>query len=225
MEIPFSLKHRLANQSVITGTAPEYPLAGIPDMINELKDWCGAKNDGVAVSYFFRQYALFISSQFELITQDGCYFSGPWQDLQFGRVQKFGYPLLETHADPALYIPIDTDKRFEAFRHVLLEQMEALIQAFRTHVKISPVILWENVLGSVLWFYANLEKRNPRRAAEDLEWLTDARNWQPIRKSYVHSLLGNSTLEQAVTRPLRKTCCLYKELPDFAVCTFCPAVK
>ncbi|AQQ54410.1 hypothetical protein [Planococcus lenghuensis] len=222
MELPFAFKHHLANQSVIVGKEAVQPLSGFPEIIEELKAWSGTETDGVAISYFFRQYALFITAQFDAIATSGLYFSGTWKDLQFSRIRKYGYPLLETHTDPALFVPVTQSDRFKAFHHILSEQTDAFIQEFRKHAKISPVILWENVLGSVLWFYANLEQRDPRRAAEDIEWLMDSGNWAPVRKSYLAAMVGNATLQQAVTQPLRRTCCLYKELPDFDTCTFCP---
>lgn len=222
MELPFTFKHHLANQSVITGKEPVQPLSGFPEIIEDLKEWSGTDTDGIAISYFFRQYALFVTAQFDAIANHNLYFSGTWKNLQFSRVRKYGYPLLETHADPAFFIPVEDTERFQAFHHILTEQTDSLMQEFRKHAKISPVILWENVLGSMLWFYANLEQRDPRRAAEDIEWLVNSENWAPIRKSYLAGLLGNASLQQAVTRPLRQTCCLYKELPDFETCAFCP---
>lgn len=222
MELPFTFKHYLANQAVIIGKEPIQPLSGFPDIIEDLKEWSGTETAGVAISYFFRQYALFVTAQFGAIANHNLYFSGTWQDLQFSRARKYGYPLLETHVDPALFIPVEGIDRFQAFHRILTDQIDSLIQEFRKYAKISPVILWENVLGSVLWFYANLEQRNPRRAAEDIDWLVNSENWAPVRKSYLAGLLGSASLQQAVTAPLRRTCCLYKELPDFEICTFCP---
>jgi ferric iron reductase protein FhuF len=146
-------------------------------------------------------------------------------ELQFERVHNYGFNLLQTHADSRSYTHFPASERFAAMHFVLIGQTEVLIQEFRKHVKISPIILWENVLGSLLWFYANLERSNPRRAAEDMEWLLEAVNWQPAKASYLHKLLGDASLSRAVSGPLRKTCCLYKELPGFDTCTFCPNPK
>lgn len=226
MMFPQQLKYALASQSVAVDRSPEQPLSGeINKRIEELKSWAGTDNPGVAVSYFFRQYALFVSAQFDLITHQNAYFACSWDELQFERVHNYGFNLLQIHADSRSYTHFPASERFTAMHFVLIGQTEVLIQEFRKHVKISPIILWENVLGSLLWFYANLERSNPRRAAEDMEWLLEAANWQPAKASYLHKLLGDASLSRAVSGPLRKTCCLYKELPGFATCTFCPNPK
>lgn len=222
MTFPPQLKYALAGHSVSVDRTPHNPLsADIELRIAELSEWSGSSVDGVAVSYFFRQYALFVSAQFDLLANHNSYFACSWQQLQFDRTCNYGYQLLQTHADSKNYTTITDGQRFVAM-HSILMQTEDLIQEFRKSVKISPITLWENVLGSVIWLYANLEKRNPRRAAEDMEWLMDPANWQPIKTSYLAKLLGNTSLEHAVSGPLRKTCCLYKELPQFDTCTFCP---
>ncbi|TAA73596.1 hypothetical protein [Planococcus salinarum] len=223
MAFPDQLKIMLAFQSVAVDRSPANPLArAVETRIEELMAWSGAENEGVAVSYFFRQYALFVSAQFQLLTYQNGYFECPAEDLAFNRVHNYGFNLLETHVSSSSFKKIEAGARFSAFHYILHEQTAALIEAFRSSVKISPIILWDNILGSVIWFYANLEQRDPRRAAEDLEWLMDAANWTPMRKSHFARLLGDTSLRQAVSGPLRKTCCLYKELPHFDTCTFCP---
>lgn len=217
------LKLTLATQSVAVDREPASPLSlDFESRIEELKDWSGTQNGGVAVSYFFRQYALFVSAQFHLLTYQDGYFDCSIEDLAFNRVHNYGYNLLETHVSSSHFKNIETHERFSAFHFILHNQTAELIEKFREHVKISPIILWENVLGSVVWFYANLEQYDPRRAAEDLEWLMDAKNWAPMRKSHLSRMLGDASLNTAVTSPLRTTCCLYKELPHFNTCTFCP---
>ncbi|HSJ37666.1 MAG TPA: hypothetical protein VK945_05575 [Planococcus sp. (in: firmicutes)] len=223
MVLPDQLKIMLASQSVAVDRSASNPLSfDTASRIEELKDWSGAQNGGVAVSYLFRQYALFVSVQFQLLTYHNGYFECPIEDLAFNRVHNYGFNLLEIHVSSLHFKKIDTNERFSAFHYILHEQTAALIEAFRSSVKISPIILWENILGSVIWVYANLEQRDPRRAAEDLEWLMDDANWTPMRKSHFAQLLGSASLRQAVSQPLRKTCCLYKELPHFDTCTFCP---
>ena len=223
MAFPNQLKIVLASQSIAVDREPGSPLASdIQLRIEELKRWSGSENAGVAVSYFFRQYALFVSAQFHLLTYHNGYFDCSVEDLSFNRVHNYGFNLLETHVASSTFREIKANERFLAFHTILHQQIAELIGAFRQYVKISPIILWENILGSLIWFYANLEQRDPRRAAEDLEWLLDAANWSPMRKSHLAHLLGDASLNQAVSRPLRKTCCLYKELPHFDTCTFCP---
>lgn len=223
MPFPNQLKITLASQSVAVDRTLSTPLSSDSQQrIEELKAWIGTTNDGVAASYFFRQYALFVSAQFHLLTYQNGYFKCSGEELAFNRVHNYGLNLLETHVSSAQFQPIDANERFAAFHYILHEQTATLIDSFRQYIKISPLILWDNILGSIIWFYANLEQQNPRRAAEDLEWLLDAANWAPMRKSHLARLLGNASLRQAISAPLRKTCCLYKELPHFDTCTFCP---
>ncbi|MDQ0428167.1 ferric iron reductase protein FhuF [Planomicrobium stackebrandtii] len=223
MTLPQQARYFLSSQSVAVDRIPQQPLSQhIPTMIEELKDWCGSDNAGVAVSYFFRQYALFVTAQFHLLHQHGGYFSLHWRELQFDRVHNYGLPLLETHADSTTFKKVMPNERFQAFHEILNRQVNELLNEFKKHIKISPITCWENVLGSVLWFYAGLETQNPRKTAKDLEWLLESNNWKPIKTSYLADLLGTASLEQAVSKPLRKTCCMYKEMPHFATCTFCP---
>nr|WP_249023503.1 hypothetical protein [Planococcus salinarum] len=154
----------LAFQSVAVDRSPANPLArAVETRIEELMAWSGAENEGVAVSYFFRQYALFVSAQFQLLTYQNGYFECPAEDLAFNRVHNYGFNLLETHVSSSSFKKIEAGARFSAFHYILHEQTAALIEAFRSSVKISPIILWDNILGSVIWFYANLEQRDPRR--------------------------------------------------------------
>ncbi|WP_422124128.1 IucA/IucC family C-terminal-domain containing protein [Planococcus sp. X10-3] len=223
MAFPDQLKIALASQSLAVDRPPATPLSSDIELrIEELKGWSGTQNSGVAVSYFFRQYALFVSAQFQLLTYHNGYFECPVEELAFNRVHNYGFNLLETHVSSSHFREVAANERFSAFHYILHEQTAKLIEAFQNHVKISPIILWENILGSVIWFYANLEQRDPRRAAADLEWLMNAANWAPMRRSHLAQLLGGRPLNRAVTGPLRKTCCLYKELPHFDTCTFCP---
>lgn len=223
MTIPQQAKYFLNSQSVAVDRIPLQPLSPhIPTMIEELKDWCGSDNAGVAVSYFFRQYALYVTAQFTMLHQHNGYFSVSWRELQFDRIHNYGLPLLETHAASTTFKAVLPSERFQAFHEILHKQVDDLLNEFKKHIKISPITCWENVLGSVLWFYAGLETRQPRLAAEDMEWLLDSENWKPIKTSYLAKLLGDASLGQAVSKPLRKTCCLYKEMPLFATCTFCP---
>ena len=216
-------RYALSNQSVAVDRPLQQPLSqNIPAMIEELKTWCGTDNAGVAVSFFFRQYSLFITAQFGLIHQHGGYFSVPWRELQFDRVHNYGLPLLQTHVKSSDFQMIAPHERHQAFHEILYRQVDELLTEFKKYIKISPITCWENVLGSVLWFYAGMESRDPRKAAEDMEWLLDSANWEPIKTSYMAKLLGDKPLQQAVSKPLRKTCCLYKELPSFDTCTFCP---
>lgn len=223
MAFPKQLKIMLATQSVAVDRIPLTPLSSDTESkIEELKDWSGTQNDGIAISYFFRQYALFVSAQFQLLTYQGGYFDCSIEDLAFNRVHNYGYNLLETHVSSSHFKNVEAHERFAAFHFILHDQTAELIEKFRHHIKISPIILWENILGSIVWFYANLEQYDPRRVAEDLEWLMDAANWAPMRKSYLSLMLGDASLNTAVSSPVRKTCCLYKELPHFGICTFCP---
>ncbi|ANU22287.1 hypothetical protein [Planococcus donghaensis] len=223
MTFPQQAKYGLSAQSVVVDRLPHHALSrDIPTMIEELKMWCDTDNAGVAVSYFFRQYALYITAQFSLLHQQNGYFDVDWRELQFDRVHNYGLPLLQTHVKATTFKLVPPDKRYQAFHDILYKQTDELVHEFKKYIKVSSITCWENILGSVLWYYASLEPRNPRLVAEDLEWLLQHENWNPIKTSYLARLLGNTSLQQAVSKPLRKTCCLYKEMPAFATCTFCP---
>lgn len=223
MQLPIAAKQALQMQSVIVDRIPSHPFSSNPEvLIEELKDWCGTENNGVAVSYFFRQIALFVTAQFSLIHQHGGYFKTPPEKLRYGRVHNYGLPLISFYVDSADFVEIPAGKRNDAFHYVLIGQTDALLKQLRLHAKIPPIMCWENVLGSLAWYYATLQHQHPRIAAEDIDWLMDDQNWEPLRKSQWRNFIGATPLERAVSGPMRKTCCLYKELPAFGTCTFCP---
>ncbi|MBT2583520.1 hypothetical protein [Planococcus sp. ISL-109] len=223
MNLPAEAKHALQMQTVIVDRPAALPFSAEPKpLVEELKEWCGTETNGVAVSYFFRQFALFVTAQFSLIHQHGGYFKTAPENLRFGRMQNYGLPLMSFHVDSADFIKVPKEQRGEAYHYILVDQTDALLQQLRAHAKISPITCWDNVLGSLIWHYATMQQHHPRLVAEDVEWLSDPANWQPLRTSYWHKLVGNVPLERAVSAPLRKTCCLYKELPPFGTCTFCP---
>lgn len=223
MHLPMTAKQALLMQSVIVDRRSAHPFSSNPErLIEELKDWCETENNGVAVSYFFRQIALFVTAQFTLIHQHGGYFKTSPENLRFGRMQNYGLPLISFHVDSADFVGVPAAHRSEAFRYVLIGQTNALLELLRRHAKVSPIMCWENILGSLAWYYATLQQQQPRVAAEDIEWLMDDRNWEPLRKSPWRNFIGTTPLERAVSGPMRKTCCLYKELPAFGTCTFCP---
>lgn len=223
MQLPMAAKQALQMQSVIVDRSPSHPFSSNSQiLIEELKDWCGTENNGVAVSYFFRQIALFVTAQFTLIHQHGGYFKTPPENLRFGRMHNYGLPLMSFHVESADFVEITAGQRNEAFRYVLIGQTSELLDQLRRHAKISPITCWENVLGSLAWYYATLQQQYPRIAAEDIDWLMDDLNWEPLRKSQWRNFIGTTPLERAVSGPMRKTCCLYKELSAFGTCTFCP---
>ena len=223
MLLPMSAKQALQMQSVIVDRLPAQSLSSNPEhLIEELKLWSGTENNGVAVSYFFRQFALFVTAQFSLIHQYGGYFKTAPENLRFGKMHNYGLPLISFHVDSADFVKIPAEQRSDAFHYVLIGQTAAMLEQLRRHAKISPITCWENVLGSLAWHYAILQRQHPRIAAADIEWLMDDRNWEPLRKSQWRNFIGTTPLDRAVSEPMRKTCCLYKELDAFDTCTFCP---
>lgn len=223
MHLPMAAKHSLQMQSVIVDRLPAHSLSSTPQLlIEELKEWCGTENNGVAVSYFFRQFALFVTAQFNLIHQYGGYFKTAPENLRFGKIHNYGLPLISFHVDAADFVEIPAEQRHQAFHYVLIGQTDALLQQLRRHARISSITCWENVLGSLAWHYATLQRQHPRTVAEDIDWLMDDHNWKPLRKSQWQTFIGTVPLERAVSEPMRKTCCLYKELESFETCTFCP---
>lgn len=223
MNLPAQAIHALQSNSVIVDRPPARPFSAQPQqLVEQLKDWCQTDTNGVAVSYFFRQFALFATAQFSLVHQHGGYFRTSPENMRFGHMHNYGLPLISFHVESADFVQVSKEQREEAYHYILIGQTEALLQQLRMHAKISPITCWENVLGSLIWYYASMQQHDPRLVAEDVEWLTDPVNWQPLRVSYWQKLVGNVPLERAVSAPLRKTCCLYKELPAFGTCTFCP---
>ena len=132
MTLSQQARYSLSSQSVAVDRLPQQPLSqDIPVLIEELKAWCETDNAGAAVSYFFRQYALFVTAQFSLIHQHRGYFSVHWRDLQFDRVHNYGLPLLQTHVNSSSFQTLDANERHQAFHEILHQQVDELVKEFK----------------------------------------------------------------------------------------------
>lgn len=181
-------------------------------------------NESVAISYFMRRFGMFIAMQLTQLAAYDEWWRGDDTHLQFGAIKEYGKVNVSTFTRDDDWDTIDDSNRQEAIR-TLLEESHVLIQQFRTVTAISPITLWENIFGFVLWqYYVLLE--NPATAEEaraDFEALKQDALWEGIaHQSRFATYLKGSEPKTLVNTTVRSTCCFSKDVPGLMQCGFCP---
>ena len=107
----------------------------------------------------------------------------------------------------------------------ILYKTSVIIQQLRKTTSISPLVLWENIFGYMLWNYYTLLE-NPAladRAFEDLDMLESPNVWRYFSdKSLFLNYTGGQSPSKLINVPVRKSCCFSKDIPGLMACGFCP---
>lgn len=181
-------------------------------------------NESVAISYFMRRFGMFIAMQLTQLASYDEGWRGDYTHLQFGAIKEYGKVNISTFTRDDDWDIVDDSNRKEVIR-TLLEESHALIQQFRTVTAISPITLWENIFGFLLWqYYVLLE--NPATADEaraDFEALKQDALWVGIaNQSRFATYLKGSEPKTLLNTEVRTTCCFSKDVPGLMQCGFCP---
>ncbi len=185
-------------------------------------------NPVVASSYFIRRYGMFIAMQFyNLASYDEVWIAEQSQ-LQFGVKEEFGKLAVSTFAHPSDWHNVSDKIRKDVIRMILKEQCDPVIRHIRTVTSISPLTLWENIFGFMLWQY-HVMLSNPatsNEAQHDLETLIDDALWVDIApRSLFATYLNGSHPSALINTQVRTTCCFSKDVPGLMQCGFCPLKK
>ncbi|WP_026023121.1 hypothetical protein [Paenisporosarcina sp. TG20] len=210
-------------------TPPAHPLF----TLNQLKDIdflgvvqaiTGIENKTVAASYLMRRYGMFASTQFLLLATYDEIWMGELDDLMFGANVEYGNKGISMYIDKNHYIDVECEVRATII-HKILKQTHSLLVEIRKHSSVSPMTLWENVFGFLLWHYGVLLE-NPSTAKQsriDLEILKSNETWKGIAsQSLFNTYLKGLEPAQLLNTPVRTTCCFSKDVPGLLKCGFCP---
>ncbi|MFF5997014.1 Fe-S oxidoreductase [Lysinibacillus sp. KU-BSD001] len=212
-------------------TRPLFTLANIQkdfyltDFRNLMMGITNAPTEAAAISHFSRRYGMFVAMQFYMLAAYDEVWDGNLKDIRFAVVEEYGIRTLGTFITANDFHYVDDDERERVIANILYKQCFEIIQQLRKTTTISPLTLWENFFGYMLWHYHTLLE-NPalaERALEDLEILEDDQVWRTFAtKSIFKEYTGGGNPSQLINVPVRKSCCFSKDIPGLMACGFCP---
>ncbi|WP_432363190.1 hypothetical protein [Sporosarcina sp. UB5] len=181
-------------------------------------------NITVAASFFMRRIGMFLNTQFYNLAVYDEIWNGNENRLLFGAIEEYGNRTVSTYADASDWHTVEDNERQDAIRNLLLFAYK-VIRQIRTIVSISPLTLWENIFGFLLWQYHVLLE-NPgtsENARKDLDVLKDDKTWEQIApRSLLATYLQGYEPSELINTTVRTTCCLSKDVPGLMQCGFCP---
>lgn len=194
------------------------------DCLKAVQAVSGSPNLTVAASFFMRRIGMFIAMQFYNITAYDEVWDGNADRLSFGANEEYGNRTISLYAVESDWQSIEEDQHEEPIRKILL-QADMIIRQLRTVTSISPLTLWENIFGFLLWQYHVLLE-NPGTVVEartDLNTLKDDKTWAGIApRSLFATYLNGCEPSALLNTTVRTTCCFSKDVPGLIQCGFCP---
>ena len=196
----------------------------LTDFRNLMMGVTNATTEAAAISHFGRRYGMFVAMQFYMLTTYDEIWDGRPEDIRFAIISEYGYHTLGMYINSNDFRYVEDDERERVMTEILYKA-SVIVQQLRKTTTISPLTLWENIFGYMLWhFHTQLE--NPAladRAFEDLEMLEDKNVWRHFSdKSLFYQYTGGQSPSRLINGPVRKSCCLSKDIPNLIPCGFCP---
>ncbi|MCM3636168.1 hypothetical protein M3152_00440 [Sporosarcina luteola] len=178
----------------------------------------------VAASFFMRRVGMFINMQLYNVAAYDEIWDGDAAKMYFGAVEEYGNRTVSTFVEENDWRVVDEDEHRVAIRKILL-QADKVIRQIRTVTSVSPLTLWENIFGFLLWQY-HVMLSNPgtkEKARADINCLKDDEIWKDIASHSLFAafLKGNEPCDLLNTT-VRTTCCFSKDVPGLMQCGFCP---
>ena len=197
----------------------------LTDFRNLLMAITEAPTEAAAVSHFSRRYGMFVAMQFYMLTAYDEVWDGDFKDLRFAVVEEYGIRTFAMFISPNDFRYVEDDERERVMTTILYKQCYEIVMQLRKMTTISPLTIWENFFGYMLWHY-NVLLENPGladRAFEDLEMLEDAHIWRYFsQKSLFLDYTKGVSPTKLVNVPVRKSCCFSKDIPGLQPCGYCP---
>ena len=225
---------RMLNSYSIYTEEPDRPLFTLAniqkdfyltDFRNLLMGITNAATEAAAVSHFGRRYGMFVAMQFYMLAAYDEVWDGNFRDIRFAVVEEYGMRTFGTFINATDFRYVEENEREQVMRNILYKQTYEIITQLRKVTSISPLTLWENIFGYMLWHYYTLLE-NPEladRAFEDLDMLEDVEVWKYFSdKSLFKKYTGGRNPSAIINTPLRKSCCFSKDIPGLQACGFCP---
>lgn len=196
----------------------------LTDFRNLMMGVTNAATEAAAISHFGRRYGMFVAMQFYMLTTYDEVWDGKPEDLRFAIVNEFGIHTLGMYINPIDFRYVEDDEREKVMTDILYKT-SVIISQLRKTTSISPLVLWENIFGYMLWHFHTLLE-NPAlsdRAFDDLEMLEDKNIWRYFsNKSLFLNYTSGKSPSQLINVPVRKSCCFSKDIPGLLACGFCP---
>ena len=195
------------------------------DALNVVQTISGCPNRTVAASYFMRRLGMFIAMQFTNLAMYDEVWDGDKSRLLFGAKEEYGKLAVSTFADADDWRDVEDDERRAVIRNILIKECDAVITQIRTVASVSPLTLWENIFGFLLWQYHVLLS-NPgtvQVGRADLDALKDDALWKGVAPhSLFATFLKGREPSALLNTEVRTTCCFSKDVPGLIQCGFCP---
>lgn len=224
---------RQLNSYSVYVNPPLHPIFTLQDLLNNEKTSdcmksvqivSGSPNTTVAASFFMRRVGMFINMQLYNLAAYDEVWDGDDVKMYFGAIEEYGNKTVSTFVAEEDWKSVDETEHPDAIRNILLLASK-LIRQIRTVTSVSPLTLWENIFGFLLWQYHVLLE-NPATsdaARTDLNCLKDDETWKGIAaKSLFAKYLNGHEPSELLNTTVRTTCCFSKDVPGLMQCGFCP---
>lgn len=194
------------------------------DCLNTVQSVSGCPNSTVTASFFMRRVGMFLSMQLYNLAAYEEVWDGKADGIIFGAIEEYGNKTVSIYATESDWQSVEEDEHEAAIRKILLKT-DAIIRQLRTVSSVSPLTLWENVFGFLLWHFHVLlgSPATSEEARADLTVLQDDQIWADIApRSLFATYLNGREPSELLNTTVRKTCCFSKDVPGLMQCGFCP---
>ncbi|ACA38445.1 Fe-S oxidoreductase [Lysinibacillus sphaericus] len=198
-----------------------------PDFLNLMMGITDAATETAAISHFARRYGMFFAMQLYMLAAYDEVWDGKPIELRFDAAKEFNSFTVAMFVNPNDWRYVEEDERQTVIEKILYDG-HVIVQQLRKVTSISPLTIWENFFGYLLWHY-HILLSNPGladQAMEDIEILEDPKTWAHFsNKSWWAQYTGGLSPTNLVNVPVRKSCCFSKDIPGLMACGFCPMKK
>ena len=212
---------------VISAQHPLFTLEQVHqiNVLPVIKTVTGIDKAAVAASYFMRRYGMFVATQFVMFIKYEEMWMGKANQVEFGAINEYGNKSVSTFISSNDYQDTSSFSPNELVHHILHDQIQPMVHALRTYSSVSPLTLWENVFGFMLWHF-HVMLNNPfteEMARTVLDLLKEDDMWQGLSShSLFATYLKGSEPSLLINTKIRTTCCFSKDVPGLQACGFCP---
>lgn len=203
---------------------PLFSAKNVDSSLSLIKLISEAPNDPIAASFFMRRVGMFISMQFYMMTMYDEIWDGPLEELKYFSTTEYGNKTISTYIQEEYFRDV-RENRAEDVQLIWEHQCYSIIQQLRGQCNVSPLTLWENVFGYLLWHYHVFFENSTiaDQAKQDWELMQDETIWTTFTsKSHLAKYLKGKSPSELINTPVRTTCCFSKDIPGLQKCGFCP---
>ncbi|MBO2535264.1 Fe-S oxidoreductase [Rummeliibacillus suwonensis] len=184
-----------------------------------------ARSKTAAISHFSKRYGQFVAMQFYMLSAYDEIWDGSDRDLQFDATKENGLYTICMFASPNDWRYVEDLEREHVMSTILYNQCYQIVQDLRNTTSISPRVIWDNFFVHIVNVYAKLldDPQLADQAMADLEILESTEVWSRLsEKSLFYEYTKGRTPASLVNQPIRRSCCLSKDIPGLGACGYCP---